>query len=105
MRLVVLESPYAGDVETNTSYARKAMQDCLSRNEAPFASHLLYTQEGVLDDTDPVQRSLGMRAGFAWGSRAEACVVYEDFGISDGMKEGIKRAIDLGLQVEYRKIL
>lgn len=47
MKLVIVESPYAGDVKTNVAYARAAIRDCLMRGEAPYASHLLYTQEGV----------------------------------------------------------
>ena len=43
MRFVIIESPYAGNVEENEEYARKCLRDCLMRGEAPFASHLLYT--------------------------------------------------------------
>ena len=50
-RLVALESPYAGDVTENETYARLCMADCLKRGEAPYASHLFFTQEGLLDDT------------------------------------------------------
>lgn len=50
MILVIIESPYAGDVDRNLEYLRAAMRDCLKRGEAPFASHALYTQPGVLDD-------------------------------------------------------
>ena len=50
MKLVILESPFAGDVKRNTAYARAALRDSLLRGEAPIASHLLYTQDGVLDD-------------------------------------------------------
>ena len=50
LRRVILESPYAGDIERNVAYARAAMRDSLLRGEAPIASHLLYTQPGVLDD-------------------------------------------------------
>lgn len=63
MRLVVLESPYAGDVERNVRYARAAVRDCLDRGEAPIASHLLYTQPGVLDDLVPAERAMGIEAG------------------------------------------
>jgi hypothetical protein len=66
MRRVVLESPFAGDVEANLKYARECMADCLRRGEAPIASHLLYTQPGILDDTKPEERKLGMEAGFTW---------------------------------------
>lgn len=57
MILVLLESPYAGNVELNVTYARACMRDCLKRGEAPFASHLLYTQPGVLDDLVPNERA------------------------------------------------
>jgi hypothetical protein len=50
MKRVILGSPYAGDIERNISYARKCIRHSLSLGEAPIASHLLYTQEGILDD-------------------------------------------------------
>ena len=92
MRLVIVESPYAGDIARNLAYARACMADCLARGEAPYASHLLYTQPGVLDDDKPVERAWGMAAGFAWGERADATVVYMDLGTSAGMVAGIERA-------------
>jgi hypothetical protein len=102
MKPVILESPYAGDRATNIRYAQRAMLDALARGEAPFASHLLYTS--FLDDDDPVQRKLGMEAGLAWGQRADACVVYTDYGISPGMSVGIERAELAGIPIEYREI-
>ena len=105
MKRVIIESPYAGDVERNLRYARAAMKDCLLRGEAPYASHLLYTQEGVLDDTKPEERKLGMEAGFAWGAVADCIVVYTDLEITDGMKKGIKRHESEGRFIEYRKLV
>jgi hypothetical protein len=99
---VVIESPLAGDVERNTRYAQAAMRDSLARGEAPFASHLLYTQ--VLDDLDPAQREQGIQAGFAWHDAAEKSVAYTDLGVSDGMKAGIESARAMGIPVEYRTI-
>ena len=104
MRLVIIESPYAGDIEANIKYARAAMWDCLNRGEAPWASHLLYTQAGVLDDSDPAQRARGIEAGLLWGKHAEATVVYTDRGLSAGMRQGIQRAIAEGRPVEYRTL-
>jgi hypothetical protein len=92
MRLVVIESPYAGDIERNVAYARAAMRDCLMRGEAPFASHLLYTQPGVLRDDIQSERTLGMAAGFHWGAKADATVVYIDLGITKGMEDGMRSA-------------
>lgn len=85
MTLVILESPYAGDVEKNLEYARACVKDSLSRGEAPIASHLLYTQPGILDDDDPEQRALGVRAGLEWQRVAEKHVFYTDLGMSTGM--------------------
>lgn len=104
MRLVILESPYSGDVALNTHYLRLAMRDCLLRGEAPYASHGLYTQAGVLDDNIPAERELGIEAGLTWGEKASATVVYSDLGLSNGMRYGIEVAKSVGRPVEYRHV-
>ena len=104
MRLVIIESPFAGDVEQNTEYARRCVRDSLERGEAPIASHLLYTQPGILDDDVPHERRQGIDAGLAWRTVADATVVYTDRGISSGMIYGIQKAEDSGNPVEYREI-
>ena len=102
MRLVILESPYAGDTEAHTAYALDCMRDCLTRGDAPMVSHLLYTH--VLDDHVPSDRELGIRAGLAWGRVADATVVYTDRGVSDGMRQGIDAAEAAGRLVEFRTL-
>lgn len=103
MRRVILESPYAGNIELNLRYLRACLRDCLVlHGETPFASHGLYTQPGVLDDSDPPQRLLGISAGFGWRGAAEATVVYQDLGITPGMAAGIDHAHSIGQIVEYR---
>lgn len=104
MKLVIVESPYAGDVATNTAYARACLADCLRRGEAPLASHLLYTQPGVLRDDVPGERALGIEAGLAWGRVAELTAVYTDLGVSSGMTTGIARAQAEGRPVEMRTV-
>ena len=104
MRRVILESPYAGDIETNLRYARAAVRDSLLRGEAPIASHLLYTQPGILDDSIQSERQLGIDAGLIWRHVSEATVVYTDLGISNGMLYGISAAKDAGKPIEYRKL-
>ena len=104
MRLVVIESPYAGDIDRNLAYLRACMADCLMCGEAPFASHALYTQPGVLRDELPDERRLGIRAGLFWGDRADLRVVYEDLGITRGMQEGIRRADAIGQRIEFRRL-
>jgi hypothetical protein len=102
MKLVILESPYAGDAERNVTYARACMRDCLQRGEAPMVSHLIYTQ--VLNDDVPEERRLGIDAGLAWGCRADLTAVYIDHGISGGMKHGIANAEAAGRPIEYRRL-
>lgn len=102
--LVAIESAYAGDVAANEAFARRAMRDSLERGEFPIASHLLYTQEGILDDDAPDERTLGIEAGFAWANYAERTVVYLRPGeeMSYGTKAGVERAERQGRPVEIR---
>lgn len=104
MRLVIVESPYAGNVERNLRYLRDALHDCLMRGEAPFASHAIYTQPGVLNDSDYNERELGIRAGLFWGDKADATVVYNDIGQSAGMNHGIEAARRIGRPIEFRSL-
>lgn len=100
--LVIIESPYAGDLVLNRLYAAAAMADSLERGEAPFLSHLLYTQ--VLDDSIPEHRARGIAAGLAWGNVANFTAVYNDLGVSAGMEEGIQRAKDEGRPIVGRQL-
>ncbi|NWL34457.1 DUF7768 domain-containing protein [Paenarthrobacter nitroguajacolicus] len=104
MKLVIVESPYAGDIAANETYARRALADSLARGEASFASHLLYTQRGILDDANPEQRKQGIAAGFAWGEKADLTASYVDRGTSTGIEMGITAAKACGRPVEFRSI-
>lgn len=106
MRLVIIETPFRGNVWQrwlNRRYARRCLRDAiLSRGEAPLASHLLYP--GALDDNVPEERRLGIEAGLAWGQLAALTAVYVDRGISSGMRQGIERAKAEGRPVEFRRL-
>ncbi len=104
MKLVVIESPYAGDVDANVAYAKRCVMDCLHRGESPYASHLFFTQHGLLDDLNAAERTQGIHAGFAWGARADAVVVYVDRGVSRGMEQGVARALEANQPIEYRSL-
>ena len=110
MKRVVIESPFAHDKDDLVArervwrYVRAAMHDCLMRGEAPYASHALYTQPGVLSDWDRTERALGIAAGFAWGEVAELRVFYKDLGVTSGMLKGIEEAKRLGQPYEERMI-
>lgn len=104
MRLVIIESPYAGDIEANVEYARRCVRDSLARGEAPIASHLLYTQPGILNDDVAEERQWGIDAGLAWRQVADASVVYTDRGVTLGMQYGIATAMKADVPVEYRQL-
>lgn len=108
MRLIILESPYAAPtlegIEANVAYARACVRDALSRGLAPIASHLLYTQRGILRDEVPDERQWGIDAGLAWRHVSDGTVVYTDRGISRGMQYGIDAAKAAGKAVEYRTL-
>ncbi len=103
--LVNLESPYAGDIERNTLYARFCMRDSIvNHNESPFASHLLYTQPHILNDHIPEERSLGIETGLEFTRMTEKTVIYTDLGITKGMEQAIESAERNGVEVERRKL-
>lgn len=108
MMLVVLESPYAAGngrtVEENLTYARECMADSIKRGEFPIASHLLYTQPGILDDNIPAERALGIVMGLEWGKLASKVVVYTDYGISLGVKRAIGFYLKNKIPMEQRTI-
>lgn len=100
---VIVESPFAGGFK-NVVYSRECIRDCLDRGESPFASHLLYTQKGVLDDALPDERRRGIAAAFGWLEVADYIAVYLDLGITRGMAHGIIAAAKLGKPIKFRWI-
>lgn len=108
MRRVIVESPYAAkteqELERNITYARAALRDCLLRGESPYASHLLYTQAGILDDNEPKEREHGILAGFEWAKVTDYVIIYIDLGITSGMKKGILVHEKANRTIEFRSL-
>lgn len=102
--LVVIESPFAGNVEANIAYAKRCVRDSLARNENPYTSHLFFTQPGILDDTLQEERALGIECGLGWAAGASMHAIYIDLGITDGMKKGIRSALMNKKGVEFRAL-
>ena len=102
MRRVVVESPYAGDLELNGRYLDACLADCFRRGESPYASHVLGPR--ALKDADPAERKQGIEAGFAWADVADAIVFYVDLGWSTGMKAALEKHQADGRTIEQRRI-
>jgi hypothetical protein len=105
-KLVVIESPFGSrnikTVYRNIIYARLCVRDSFLRGEFPFASHLLYTQDLILDDNDSEERELGIEAGLTWGMYADLTAIYQDLGMTIGMTIGEQKAQSQGRRVERR---
>lgn len=78
------------------------MLDSLSRGESPYASHLLYTQKGLLNDAVPEERRRGIAAADNWLDVADFVAVYADNGITRGMVIGIVKAARLAKPIHLR---
>lgn len=102
--IVVVESPFSGNVELNVRYARAAVRQCIKAGTVPLASHLLYTQPGILDDNDPAERTLGIQLGFEARRLAAKTLVFTDLGISAGMMQGVADAERRGCPVEFCRV-
>ena len=96
--LVYVASPYAGDVEYNTEYAKQACRAVMESGHAFFAPHLLYPS--ILDDAQPEQRQLGMEMGLSVLSRCDELWAFGDT-ISEGMRSEIDAAERMGIPVRY----
>lgn len=95
-KLIYIASPYAGEVEKNTDFAKLACQYAISQGQTPVAVHLLYPQ--MLDDSDPVQRGAGLRLGHRV---LEACDELWACGdrVSSGMAAEMAAAKRLGIPI------
>lgn len=112
--IVTIESPFAGrganwlerryDAILNLRYARACVRNSLMRGESPFASHLLYTQRGILRDRIPGERTNGIDAGLRFQEAAAYVAVYFDRGITPGMKLAMAHADRNGKRCVYRSL-
>ena len=95
-KLVYIASPYAGDVERNTAFAKEACRYAMEQGAAPVDVHLLYPQ--MLDDTVPAEREAGLRMGLRV---LEACDELWLCGdrMSAGMQAELEAAERLGIPV------
>lgn len=103
MHRVIIESPYAGDLDRNLEYLRLTIRDSVRRGEAPFASHRMYP--GALDDNLPVEHRAGILCGFVWWEVADFIAFYIDYGFSPGMEEARRQAVLREKPYVVRRIL
>lgn len=82
--IILVESPYAGDIQRNSEYARRAMLHVIEQGHTPIVPHLLYPQ--VLNDSEPLQRERALEMCADLREQADAVWFFVDYGISPGME-------------------
>ena len=101
MRITIVESPYTTPVADRLScvrYALWACFDCIAAGEAPFASHLLFTQ--MLPETAGA-RAMGLQMRDRMATATGGLIAhYTDLGITPGML----RDVDCTAVVEKRTL-
>lgn len=93
MRFVILEVPDREDLR----FLKFCIADCLARYEAPFVLER-YAQALVTKRDVPK----ALQAAIEIASRADATIVYTNFGITPAMNNGIRAAEEAGRPIEYR---
>lgn len=102
MKLVIIESPFQGNIDRNINYAFACVRDSVLRGESPYASHLMLP--GALNEEDINERSLGIQCGYAWWRAASTIAFYTDLGWSQGMLLAYSRARTQNITIEERSI-
>lgn len=89
MKIIYVASPYAGDIEKNTEFAKNACRFVMEQGHAFFCPHLLYPS--FLDEHNPQERQLGLDMGL---NMLKTCDELWCFGdrISGGMMNEIEEA-------------
>ena len=98
MKLIYVASPYAGDIEKNTQFAKEACRFVMSEGHAFFAPHLLYPQ--VLNESNPDERQLGLEMGKEILGWCDELWVFGDT-VSPGMQAEISLAQEHEIPVIY----
>jgi len=97
MKLVFISSPLSSNdpeiVKKNQENARKYCRFAVSKGYACIASHIFYTQ--FLDDSNSVERKLGLEAGIETLLRCDEMWIFadDDSQISKGMNTELDAVI------------
>lgn len=112
--VVMIESPYSGDIDRNVRYLQLAMADAmLNHNECPYASHIGMTMHAraskyYCSDYDEkwnlLTREQAIRLSHNIRHRCDFTVFYVDRGWSTGMKAALEYCTKNQLPYEIRSI-
>jgi len=93
-------SPLRGNIEDNINKAKEHCKFVVTKMKAiPVCPHIYFTQ--FLDDNNELERQIGMDFGLRLLSECNKVIVFDDDGISEGMKKEIELANRLNIPVGY----
>lgn len=95
--LVYVCSPYRGDRERNTAYARELTGRALQMGLTPVTPHLYLPQ--VLDDDNKEERARGLAAALEILKECGCIFIGDKYGITEGMRAEIEFARKEGIEI------
>jgi hypothetical protein len=111
--MVMLETPYSGNVDRNLRYLMLCGFDAYARGEMPVATHafmtthpaaLHYYVSDYAKEWDVYSREEAIARGQVLRRRCDLTVVYADLGMSTGMKAAVHYCQQHGLPYEVRHL-
>lgn len=100
MKCVYIASRVSGEIERNMALAKVYCLYAMSKNVVPVVPHLML--EGVLDDNDPEERTLGITVGLELLRKCDEIWAFTDErGISEGMANEISLADQLKIPIRF----
>lgn len=113
-RVVMVESPYSGDIDRNIRYLQLCHIDCaLNHNEVPYSSHSYMTQHPraasmFVSDYDPkwdmLTREQAIESSHAIRRRCDVTLFYTNLGWSSGMKAALLHCVQHKLPYQERSV-
>jgi len=115
MSIVILESPYSGDIQRNIAYGQRIMADSRERGEIVIMPHLLWTQHHeapnhfVSDYDEKYEikncgREKSLEQIKILRTIADKVIFYTDYGMSSGMVHGLEDCKQRNIEYEFRTI-
>jgi len=96
--LVYICSPYAGEVETNVTKAKKFSRFAVNKMCIPLTPHFLYPQ--FMDDNNPAERNLASHINYVLLGKCEELWVFGSV-VSPGMGHEIGIAKKRNMKIKY----
>jgi hypothetical protein len=104
VKTVMVVSPFRASAnrtrEQHLAHAKKLCELAARAGVAPFASHVFYPL--FLDEDSEKDREIGLVCEHEWLGQCDELWIWDDWGISSGMKRAIGKAQDYqNIEIRY----